>query len=102
MADQLAGPVVALAEQNAIELDLRNVCRRKDCDQMSDVASGKIAAITTDDVLAQLGEAGLCKRAMVIEIKDVPEPQPVHNRKRRGKNATRAQKPQKKRLASNE
>ena len=28
-ADQLAGPVVALVEQNAIELDLRNVCRRK-------------------------------------------------------------------------
>ena len=28
-ADQLVGPVVALAEQNAIELDLRNVCRRK-------------------------------------------------------------------------
>ena len=26
-ADQLVGPVVALAEQNAIELDLRNVCR---------------------------------------------------------------------------
>ena len=27
-ADQLVGPVVALVEQNAIELDLRNVCRR--------------------------------------------------------------------------
>ena len=27
-ADQLAGPVVALVEQNAIELGLRNVCRR--------------------------------------------------------------------------
>ena len=26
--DQLVGPVVALAEQNTIELDLRNVCRR--------------------------------------------------------------------------
>ena len=65
--------------------------------QMSDVASGKIAMITTDDVLAQLGETGLCKHAMVIELKDVPEPQPVRNRKRRGKNATRAQKSQKKR-----
>ena len=32
-ADQLVGPVVALAEQNAIELDLRNVCRRKGCDR---------------------------------------------------------------------
>ena len=30
-ADQLAGPVVALVEQNAIELDLRNVCRRTGC-----------------------------------------------------------------------
>ena len=28
-ADQLVGPVAALVEQNAIELDLRNVCRRK-------------------------------------------------------------------------
>ena len=27
-ADRLVGPVVALVEPNAIELDLRNVCRR--------------------------------------------------------------------------
>ena len=31
-ADQLAGPVVALAEQNATELDLRNMCRRTGCE----------------------------------------------------------------------
>ena len=31
--DHLVGPVVELAEQNAIELDLRNVCRRKGCDR---------------------------------------------------------------------
>ena len=29
--DHLVGPVVELAEQNAIELDLRNVCRRTGC-----------------------------------------------------------------------
>ena len=30
-ADQLVGPVVTLVQQNAIELDLRNVCRRTGC-----------------------------------------------------------------------
>ena len=29
--DHLVGPAVELAEQNAIELDLRNVCRRTGC-----------------------------------------------------------------------
>lgn len=51
---------------------------------MSDVASGKVVAITADDVLTQLDETGLRRKAMVIEL--TPEPQPERVKKRRGKN----------------
>ena len=58
-------------------------------DELSDVSSGYVVAITQEDALAQLGEVGLKPRAMIIELRR--EKQPDKKRKR-GKKLSAADK----------
>ena len=58
-------------------------------DELSDVSSGYVVAITHEDALAQLGEVGLKPRAMIIELRR--EKQPDKKRKR-GKKLSAAEK----------
>ena len=54
--------------------------------ELSDVATGRVVAITADDALTQLGEVGLENTGMVIELKQ------VRLQKRKGKKLSAAEK----------